>query len=182
MNASKRKFNALLSSLGNRSSTSLSSKSGTNNGSAIDLAAEGDVDMQSKKRRVDRLTSALNHNPTSLKSATSSVKAAHMAHTKAFSLSSASLATTDTPRYAPWDRAAFLKRLETFRIVTDWTPKPEKVNEVEWAKRGWVCKGFERVRCEMCNIEILVKLNVREVDGEEKRVLEASDIGRLAAL
>jgi hypothetical protein len=100
-----------------------------------------------------------------------------MAHNKSLSLASAAPALTEAPKYAPWDRAAFLKRLESFKSVTDWTPKPAKVNEVEWAKRGWVCQGQERVRCELCNVEIFVKLNVKESDGEGARVLNASDIG-----
>jgi hypothetical protein len=86
----------------------------------------------------------------------------------------------DTPKYAPWDRTAFLQRLKTFSNLTDWTPKPSKVNEVEWAKRGWVCQKLERVRCSLCNIEILVKLNRKEVDGKEVPVYVAQNIGRLS--
>lgn len=173
MNASKRKFHALLSNFGNKSTSSLSSKSGVKNGSNVDLE-EGEL----KRRRINRPTSALTQpsthaNPTpSLPSKTTS-----MAHNKSLSLASAGPALTDSPKYAPWDRVAFLKRLESFKSVTDWMPKPAKVNEVEWAKRGWVCRGQERVRCELCNVEILVKLNVKEVDGEEERVLNASEIG-----
>ncbi|CRK38307.1 hypothetical protein BN1723_018676, partial [Verticillium longisporum] len=39
-------------------------------------------------------------------------------------------------KYAPNDRAELLKRLATFQEITDWTPKPDLVNEIEWAKRG----------------------------------------------
>ena len=175
MNASKRKFNALLSNFGNKSTTFLPSKSGTNNGSNVELA-----ESELKRRRISRPTSALSQiishvEPTS----TSSEKTGTMAHNKSLSLASAQPALTDTPKYAPWDRVAFLKRLESFKSVTDWTPKPAEVNEVEWAKRGWVCRGQERVRCELCNVEILVKLNVKDLDGEEAKVLNASDIGIL---
>jgi DNA-directed RNA polymerase subunit RPC12/RpoP len=86
----------------------------------------------------------------------------------------------DTPKYAPWDRTAFLQRLKTFSNLTDWTPKPSKVNEVEWAKRGWVCQKLEQVRCSLCNIEILVKLNRKEVDGKAIPVYVAQNIGRLS--
>jgi hypothetical protein len=175
MNASKRKFNALLSNFGNKSSTSLSSKSGINNGSNLDLA-----EIELKRRRISRPTSALSQIALHVESTSiSPTKTASMAHIKSLSLASAELALTDAPKYAPWDRVAFLKRLGSFKSVTDWTPKPSNVNEVEWAKRGWVCRGQERVRCELCNVEILVKLNIKELDGEEAKVLNASDIGTL---
>lgn len=85
--------------------------------------------------------------------------------------------STEPPKYAPWDRVEFLKRLKSFSNLTDWTPKPARVNEVEWAKRGWVCQKSERVRCCLCNVEILVKLNRKEVDGKEEPVYVAQNIG-----
>jgi hypothetical protein len=75
-----------------------------------------------------------------------------------------------------------LKRLGTFQELTDWTPKPDKVNEIEWAKRGWVCHGKETVRCLLCHRELVVKLNRKVVDGKEVPVLVASEIGRLSPL
>jgi hypothetical protein len=51
---------------------------------------------------------------------------------------------------------------------------------VEWAKRGWVCQKFERVRCSFCNVEILVKLNKKEVDGKEEPVYLAQNISMLS--
>lgn len=80
------------------------------------------------------------------------------------------------PRYCPADRDELLKRLTTFQELTDWTPKPDPVNEVQWAKRGWICNGKERVRCTLCNKELVVKLNRKEVDGQEVAVLVASEI------
>ncbi|GJC96577.1 hypothetical protein ColKHC_05403 [Colletotrichum higginsianum] len=81
-------------------------------------------------------------------------------------------------KFAPSDRSELLKRLASFQEITDWTPKPDAVNEIEWAKRGWVCQGKDRVRCTLCNKELVVKLNKREVDGKEVPVLVASDVGR----
>lgn len=41
--------------------------------------------------------------------------------------------------------------------------KPEKVNEVQWARRGWSCVGKERVGCVGgCGKEAVIKL---EEDG-----------------
>jgi C3HC zinc finger-like len=178
MNATKRKFNVLLNSFGSKSTTTLPSTSGVNNGSTTGFAIEGDTDLQSKRRRVVRPLSALSQaSPQSRSTLAYSAKSDSMGHNKSLSLASADPTRKDSPKYAPWDRAAFLKRLESFKSVTEWTPKPAKVNEVEWAKRGWVCRGPERVRCELCNVEILVKLNVKEVEGEEKMLLNASEIG-----
>ncbi len=80
------------------------------------------------------------------------------------------------PKYCPGDRDQLLRRLATFQELTDWTPKPDRVSEVEWAKRGWVCLGKERVRCALCAAELAVRVNLKEVDGKEIAVLIASEI------
>lgn len=80
------------------------------------------------------------------------------------------------PRFCPGDRDELLRRLASFQELTDWTPKPDPVNEVQWAKRGWICQGKERVRCTLCNKELVVKLNRKEVDGKEIAVLIPSEI------
>ncbi|KAJ0119428.1 c3hc zinc finger domain-containing protein [Diaporthe amygdali] len=80
------------------------------------------------------------------------------------------------PKYCPGDREELLKRLASFQELTDWTPKPNPVAEVQWAKRGWICQGKERVRCTLCNKELVVKLNRKEVDGKEVPVLVPSEI------
>lgn len=70
------------------------------------------------------------------------------------------------PNFAPWDRGQFLARLKTFRHVDKWRGKPEKINEVEWAKRGWSCVGKERVGCVAgCGTEVVIML---ESSGEDK--------------
>ncbi|KAI1443828.1 zf-C3HC-domain-containing protein [Annulohypoxylon stygium] len=83
---------------------------------------------------------------------------------------------TEPPKYCPGDRDELIRRLGTFQELTEWTPKPDKVNEIEWAKRGWVCQGKERVQCTLCHKELVVKINKREVDGKEVPVLVGSDI------
>ncbi|KAL2194324.1 C3HC zinc finger-like-domain-containing protein [Corynascus similis CBS 632.67] len=80
------------------------------------------------------------------------------------------------PKYCPGDRDQLLRRLATFQELTDWTPKPERVSEIEWAKRGWVCQGKERVRCTLCGRELAVKVNRKEVDGKEIAVMIASEV------
>ncbi|OTB03648.1 hypothetical protein M426DRAFT_321573 [Hypoxylon sp. CI-4A] len=83
---------------------------------------------------------------------------------------------TEAPKYCPSDRDELIRRLGTFQELTQWTPKPDKVNEIEWAKRGWVCQGKERVRCTLCHKELVVKISKKEVDGKEVPVLVGSDI------
>jgi hypothetical protein len=159
MNTTKRKFNALLNGMGSKSSAAFSLKE-TNNSDPTAV----DTDLQAKKRRMVPSKSI------------STVKQTVLGHKKSASTATPTL-SEDPPKYAPWDRAAFLKRLKSFSNLMDWTAKPAKVNEVEWAKRGWVCQKQERVRCCLCNVEIVVKLNRKEVNGEEETIYIAANIG-----
>jgi hypothetical protein len=170
MNATKRKFNALLNGIGNKSTTSLSKE--LNNVSAPDsTTTDLDDDNMWKRRRFARPTSTIITvaNPEGLTTVTT-----RSSHKKA--VSHATNIQPAEPKYAPWDRAAFLNRLKSFSNLTDWTPKPARVTEVEWAKRGWVCQKLERVRCSLCNVEILVKLNKKEVNGKEEPIYVAQNI------
>lgn len=47
--------------------------------------------------------------------------------------------------------------------------KPEKVNEVQWARRGWSCIGKERVGCVGgCGKEAVVQLEEDGTAGQER--------------
>lgn len=73
------------------------------------------------------------------------------------------------PNFAPWDRTQFLQRLETFRHVDKWMGKPEKVNEVQWARRGWSCIGKERVGCVGgCEKEVVIQLGEESAASQER--------------
>ncbi|KAL4922268.1 C3HC zinc finger-like-domain-containing protein [Aspergillus aurantiobrunneus] len=79
-----------------------------------------------------------------------------------------SLSSQSRPSFVPWDRERFLERLETFRRVDRWPPKPSAVNEVEWAKRGWICTDVARVTCVGgCGGSVVVKIpdELDELDG-----------------
>jgi hypothetical protein len=55
--------------------------------------------------------------------------------------------------------------------VSKWHPKPEAVNEVVWAKRGWSCVDVNTVACRGgCDRRIFVDLNV-----EPRVAFEATD-------
>ncbi|KAI0198365.1 C3HC zinc finger-like-domain-containing protein [Astrocystis sublimbata] len=64
----------------------------------------------------------------------------------------------------------------TFQELTEWTPKPDLANEMEWAKRGWICKGKERVRCTLCHKELVIKTNTKTIEGKEVPVVVGSDV------
>ncbi|OAX79373.1 hypothetical protein ACJ72_06308 [Emergomyces africanus] len=75
------------------------------------------------------------------------------------------------PNFVPWDRERFLERLETFRRVDRWSPKPAPINEVQWAKRGWSCVDVMRVGCVGgCGRAVVVKLPEDDLDdvGEDE--------------
>ena len=83
------------------------------------------------------------------------------------------------PNFAPWDRGRFLERLKSYRHVDKWLGKPDKINEVEWAKRGWSCVGKETVRCVGgCDKEVVIKLEddtPRKLTEKEEGSAEAED-------
>lgn len=164
MNATKRKFNALLQGLNSpRPSTSDSKNKHTK------------VESLAQKRRRLGLSSG------SAEAMESSASLGSLATLSPLRKPSAGPEASKTKeiasRYCPGDREQLLRRLATFQELTDWTPKPDRVSEAEWAKRGWVCQGKERVRCVLCHKELVVKLNRKQQDGKEVTVLVASEIG-----
>lgn len=171
MNATKRKFNALLQGLSNPRPSPPNSPTGNMNGDPRRAAAASHDALLQKRRHLGFPESTA---PTT-----------HASSTVLLSASTRSLGTQGSAakdgkevlaKYCPGDRDQLLKRLATFQELTDWTPKPDRVSEVEWAKRGWACQGKERVRCVLCHKELVVKLNRKEVDGQEVPVLVPSDI------
>jgi mRNA (guanine-N7-)-methyltransferase len=91
-----------------------------------------------------------------------------------------SISPSKRPTFAPWDRDIFLERLETFRRVDRWATKPTPINEVQWAKRGWVCKDTSRVGCVSgCGGSVVVKLpdEIDELDGyDADKVQERKEV------
>lgn len=156
MNATKRKFNALLNGIGNKSSTSVHS-------------------LKEKETNTKRIRTTTVKPDISSRRITSSVSK----HRKAASVATSTTTdtSTDQPRYCPWDREAFLQRLKSYACITDWTPKPRRINEVQWAKRGWICKGGERVRCTLCNVEVVVKMTLQTSENTEEELQTLQEIG-----
>ncbi|KAI1211434.1 zf-C3HC-domain-containing protein [Annulohypoxylon truncatum] len=203
MNATKRKFNALLQGLGAKPTPQPSSADGQNNKSPSpsnrpstptsnqapndtstpiqSMAPTGIPTTPSdifKRRRVGVLESPSSNENTGATTISNVVLKKWTPGGIAVSPSKSPSKETKTEpaRYCPSDRDELIRRLGTFQELTEWTPKPDKVNEIEWAKRGWVCRGKERVQCTLCHKELVVKINKREVDGKEVPVLVGSDI------
>lgn len=148
MSATKRKFHSLLSGMGSKSQTSLNRTS---------------TDDSQKRRRIST-------SPSSSASASQRIMSSSKLSTKnkvsvatnisnpGYSYKVTTLEAEPPAKYTPWDREKFLERLETFSAITKWYPKEKRINEVEWAKRGWYNNGPERVRCVVCSKELVIKL------------------------
>ncbi|RDA93722.1 hypothetical protein CP533_0266 [Ophiocordyceps camponoti-saundersi (nom. inval.)] len=155
MNATKRKFNALLQGLSNPSERPT-------------MATEhnGDAALLLKRRRLG-LSEPNTPNKNSI-NPTNNIK---LRNTVTSPSPLSSLKKIRQPpealvKYCPADRNELLRRLSTFQELTEWTPKPDEVNEVQWAKRGWVCCGKEKVRCLLCSKELLVSLQPTEAETD----------------
>ncbi|PGH13333.1 hypothetical protein AJ79_03750 [Helicocarpus griseus UAMH5409] len=99
--------------------------------------------------------------------------------------SSLSPSSSHRPNFVPWDRERFLERLETFRRVDRWSPKPAPVNEVQWAKRGWSCVDVMRVECVGgCGRAVVVKLPEEDdVDEDDTdKIIERREVHTIQRL
>ncbi|KAF4507377.1 hypothetical protein G6O67_006019 [Ophiocordyceps sinensis] len=182
MNATKRKFNALLQGLGNHhlqtSETSAPMDGDSRRGAAAAATAAASHDALLQKRRrlgLSDSTAPKNYNPSDMASTLTSL-ASPLRKSSKQAASAPRPARDALVKYCPGDRSELLRRLATFQELTDWTPKPDRVNEIEWARRGWICHGKETVGCVLCHKELLVKLNRKHVDGKEVPVLVPSEI------
>ncbi|KAF2706476.1 zf-C3HC-domain-containing protein [Pleomassaria siparia CBS 279.74] len=82
-----------------------------------------------------------------------------------------------TPNFAPYSQEQFLGRLKTFADVKKWTHKPDRISEVEWAKRGWVCDTWNTVACKGgCEQRVVVKLRPKRKDREGKEIQMSEDL------
>jgi len=85
------------------------------------------------------------------------------------------------PYYVPWSHAHFLQRLRTFADLTLWTPKPDAVDEVAWARRGWTCVGpnVNTVSCAGggCARQVVVALRPPRKDAHGREIVGSEDWG-----
>lgn len=170
LSTTKRKFHKILDSISNASSTSLATKSNHDKYNASTTTLPATLDPPAKKPRIARPTSA--YVPPSTRILTS--QSPNLRAAAATAKQATPIATMNeerkTPNFAPWDRGQFLERLKTYRHVDKWMGKPERINEVQWAKRGWSCVGKERVGCVGgCGKEVVIML---ESSKEERQSTE----------
>lgn len=126
-------------------------------------------------------TTALDHAPSTKRARLLPASVRKDALKLARSSSRASSSSSQSrPSFNPWDRERFLERLETFRRVDRWSPKPSAVNEVEWSKRGWICTDVARVTCVGgCGGSVVVKIpdELDELDGyDADKIQEREDV------
>ena len=167
LTTTKRKFHKILDSISNASSTSLSTSHVKHNASTTTLPAS--MDPPTKKARVARPTSAyVPPNTRVIMTSKSSNRPVTASKQPSISLAPPN-EERKAPNFAPWDRAQFLERLKTYRHVDKWMGKPEKINEVQWARRGWSCIGRETVGCiGGCAKELVIKLEDDRADKENE--------------
>ncbi|KAL8670253.1 MAG: hypothetical protein Q9168_005205, partial [Polycauliona sp. 1 TL-2023] len=150
LSTTKRKFHSILDSIANGSTTSLDANDNQHNASTTTLAPS--LEPYAKKLKSSR--------PISMPVPPSSLL--HARSTSNRTLTSQTSVMTEekkAPNFAPWDRNHFLNRLETFRHVDKWVSKPDEINEVQWAKRGWTCVAQETVGCVGgCGNEVVISL------------------------
>lgn len=172
MNATKRKFNALLQGIS--SPRPATSDDDMNIASRFSPDAAANDAILQKRRRLGFPESTA---PTLYRPSPSTTSLSNVVLRRSATQVNSRPAASSPAKYCPGDRSELLKRLATFQEITDWTPKPDKLSEVEWAKRGWICQGKEKVRCVLCHKELLVKLDRKDSDSSEQSILNTSEIG-----
>lgn len=82
--------------------------------------------------------------------------------------------------FAPWDRDQLISRLSTFKNVF-WSQLPDELNELEWARRGWVERkdSVRGVECNLCKARVEVIWDWEQLRdkilGERETAKEAAD-------
>ncbi|KAI9747729.1 MAG: hypothetical protein M1835_001988, partial [Candelina submexicana] len=139
--STKRKFHQVLDSLTNVPGTSIDPSGGAKRVATSSLPTWNEP--PTKKARLARRNSTLVA-PSSRTNAQPPTTS-QLPHTAFLAKTADNMA--ELPNFAPTNRRQFIERLETFKDVTKWSEKPERINEVQWAKRGWTCVDKERVGC-----------------------------------
>jgi hypothetical protein len=82
-----------------------------------------------------------------------------------------------TPNFQPHSQEQFLSRVKTFADVKRWTTKPDAINEIEWAKRGWSCDTWNTVACKGgCEKRVAVKLYPKRKAANGKAIEMSEDM------
>ncbi|KAL8715790.1 MAG: hypothetical protein Q9220_000457 [cf. Caloplaca sp. 1 TL-2023] len=177
LSTTKRKFFSILESISNPSSTSLDFQNQHNNASTTTLTAATLDEPSAKKLKFTARSFATPIPPSRRFDAIRSISGGQTKKSPSNNTAASTSMTTEEkkpPNFAPWDRNQFLDRLETFRHVDKWMSKPDPINEVQWAKRGWRCVGKETVGCVGgCGNEVVIALETNR--EEDQRPADQGD-------
>ncbi|KAK3714064.1 hypothetical protein LTR37_008093 [Vermiconidia calcicola] len=170
----KRKFYKALDSLNNSSQVSIAPSISESTKVAKRPATAAAAFDEARERAAKRLRHSTSSSSLPYKvtpSPTPSPTASKRVHEK----------SKDPPNFSPWSHETFLSRLKTFASVSLWHPKPDAINEVEWAKRGWVCVEVNTVACKGgCEKRVVVTLNSAKkkvTEQQQEEVERAEDDG-----
>ncbi|KAJ5759328.1 hypothetical protein N7520_006484 [Penicillium odoratum] len=167
----KRKFHRVLESISKPLNLDNAPKPWTSTSTPATASAQDRPLVNLSIKKV-RLTSNDNSNPITIRNSLTKLSGSKSR--------TSSTSSSKRPTFVPWDRDVFLERLETFRRVDRWTSKPAPINEVQWAKRGWICTDTMRVSCVSgCGGSVVVKLpdEIDELDGyDAEKVQERKEV------
>lgn len=193
---SKRKFYKLLDNLTPATGTTTASTAHSPSVSTVNISdAQARKrplsELQSLKRRILEEPLPAQKRVRSDLTRTSSLtrhdaKSIHTPDKRASTVDVVSIDATALPYFSPWSQQTFLARLKTFAAVTSWYPKPECINEVQWAKRGWECVDVETVSCRGgCRKRVIVDMRrpeLRKTTSTADATLPDTDNGTEQAL
>ncbi|KAF2262688.1 zf-C3HC-domain-containing protein [Lojkania enalia] len=179
----KRKFYKLLDNVTNKSSTSLASTLQESNASAISLVDPNTPPFKRLRVSMDRPRDASGERIKALQekllAARKGIGRDRQVGVRAVGPETAPTKPSTprkTPNFAPYSQEQFLRRLQTFADVKKWTSKPDVIGEVAWAKRGWVCAGWNTVACRgACEQRVAVRLRSKRKNEQGKEVENSED-------
>ncbi|EUC43739.1 hypothetical protein COCMIDRAFT_100040 [Bipolaris oryzae ATCC 44560] len=187
----KRKFNKLLDNLtASTSTTSLANSLQESNASVESLSDPDDPNQPNKRPRSAGLSTERERNISEGQERIRQLKEQLMTPRregtvrvvgKTLYTPKASTPKASTPRkepnFQPYSQEHFLARLKTFADVKKWTTKPDAINEVEWAMRGWSCDIWNTVACKGgCENRVAVKLRPKRKDASGRDLEMSEDL------
>ncbi|KAF2837593.1 hypothetical protein M501DRAFT_995554 [Patellaria atrata CBS 101060] len=188
LSTSKRKFHKLLENISARKSqTNLSSLRDPANASTISVSTR--IEPSSKRSRLSGSSFEDMSRPTSstgvVRESTLATPSKQSFKSRPNSIRVVGTPKKDgdsqprkTPHYNPWSQEHFLQRLETFADVKRWTVKPDTLDEVHWAKRGWICDAINTVACKGgCEKRVVVRIRPMRKDAEGNEIPHSEDYG-----
>ncbi|KAH7397032.1 C3HC zinc finger-like-domain-containing protein [Phaeosphaeria sp. MPI-PUGE-AT-0046c] len=181
----KRKFHKLVDSIAaSTSTTSLASTLRESNASSTSLAHDASPEPPNKRPRSsnasmerDRSISASQARIQALKDQLMTPQRQGTVRIVGKTTVSKSTTPRKTPNFQPHSQEQFLSRVRTFADVKKWTTKPDAVNEIEWARRGWSCDTWNTVACKGgCEKRVAVKLYPKRKDATSKTIDMSEDL------